>query len=332
LYKAAKTRAEIDWLLGMNYTRAYTKKKGEDVLLSIGRCQTPILNLIVNRDIEIENFKSEQYWEVSVDFEGYKGKYIKDNDTKINKLEEAEKIKTETLSKGAGQVISVEKEEKKVQSPQLFNLTNLQKAMNKKFGFTAQKTLDVAQKLYEEYKILSYPRTSSRYLSQSFTTEFPERLECLEWGDYKNYIQKLDKNNLKTSKRFIDDTKITDHHALVPTKNNNMEEIYNKKLSDDEKKLFNEVTERFISCFYNDYIYESTIVVTEVNEFKHQFKTIGKKEIQMGWREIYSDGDEEDKENNILPDIKQGENKKISDVEIESKKKNLLPIIQSIAC
>lgn len=316
LYYAAAARNEIDWLMGINYTRAYTKKKGKNVLLSIGRCQTPILNLIVQRELQIEIFMPEPYYEVTADFGDYAAKYIKNNNSRIDDKEVAEKIKDEVCH-GLGKIVKVEKEEKRKPHPQLYNLTNLQRVMNRKYGFSAQKTLDTAQGLYEKHKILSYPRTSSRHLSESLIPEFPERLDCLSFGDFKAAINIFDMRDLKTSKRFIDDSKISDHHAIIPTLNKNIKDIY-KQLSNDEKLLFDEVALNFISCFYPDYIYEYTTVITTVEE--HEFITKGKRDIEAGWKRIYQDAEENNEsEEQILLELIEGETRKVLKAEIENK-------------
>lgn len=324
LYEAAKARIELDWLLGMNYTRAYTTKRGRGVTLSVGRCQTPILNLIVTRDLEIENFKPTPYYELFSTFQDYKGKYIdKDLNSKIEKSDIAEAIKNEIIKK-QGEIKSIDKEVISKPHPQLYNLTNLQKVMNRKYGFSAKKTLDIAQKLYEEHKILSYPRTSSRYLSEDFVAEFPQRLKVISFGKFESAINKLDLSNLKATKRFVDNNKITDHHAIVPTNSTKIAENY-AKLSKDEAQLFDEVVLTFISCFYPDYKYESTKIITTVA--KYDFITTGIKEIFKGWKEIYTevDSDGEDTDNaaeefQIIPDLSIGKKELVIDVDIKSKK------------
>lgn len=322
LYYSAAARNEIDWLIGLNYTRAYTKKKGKNVTLTIGRCQTPILNMIVERDLQFENFVPEPYYEIKAQFQDYIGKFIReDNTTKIVNREEAEKINGIITNK-TGIIKSILKEIKSKPHPQLFNLTNLQKAMDRKYGFSAQKTLDLAQSLYEKHKILSYPRTASRYLSENMANVLPERLEKLNFGFFSGHINKIDLNNLKITKRFVDSSKLTDHHAIIPTEYVT-EEIYSN-LSNDEKKVFDEVVITFISCFYSDYKYENTIIITEVE--KYLFRTSGNKELEKGWTEILDMEDDEEKEENVITaDLSEGQSEKIINSEIENKKTKPLP-------
>lgn len=318
LYYAATARNEIDWLIGMNYTRAYTLKKGKGVVLSIGRCQTPMLNMIAQRDDEIKKFVSVPYYEIEAQFNDYKGKYINNETSRIDTKQEAEEIK-KFISDKTGTIIKLETESKNTPPPQLYNLTNLQKIMNKKYGFSAQKTLDIAQELYEKHKILSYPRTSSRYLSTGLVSEFPNRLNILSFGDFKSFVDKLDKDNLKVTKRFVDDSKLSDHYALIPTDNQDIGKIY-KELDEDEKHEFDEVVLSFIVCFYPDYEYESTTIITNIE--KYDFKTTGKKEIQKGWKEIYqnADQDSEEEQNISNVNVMKGKKENVLGTEIKNKK------------
>lgn len=312
LYNSARARAECDWLLGINMTRAYTLIEGEGTTLHIGRCQTPILNLIYIRDVEIACFESVTFWEVVGTFETdeceYTGKWFNraNESTIITDQAEATKIQNKVLGK-KGLVESVSKERKRIPHPLLHNQTTLQIAINRKYGFTAQKTLDIAQKLYEEYKILSYPRTSSQYISSSMIYQLPGLIRNLDFGKYSRHVNKLmNMEKMPISKRMVDDSQVTDHTALIPIENVNMISKY-QSLSVDEKKVFDEVVLTFLACFYEEYEYESITILTKVeSEF---FKSKGIKKLRLGWRQVY---EEEEEESEIL-DINKG-----AEVEVKS--------------
>ena len=311
LFYSAQARAECDWLLGINFSRAYTVKNGNKVTLSIGRCQTPILSMICKRDNEIENFKHVPYWELVAEFSaGYKGKYInniKDKDTKITSKAAAEQLK-DSLSGQHGIITDIITERKKKSHPLLFDLTTLQRNMNKKYGYTAQEVLDIAQALYEKHKILTYPRTDSRHITENMASELPEVISNLQFGKFKEaaqYCLKFDK--LPVTKRLADSSKVTDHHAIIPTKNKNIFAIYDE-LNNDERKVFDEVVSVFLAAFMPDYIYDSITIYTDVSS--HKFITKGITVVQPGWMSIYHESDEnndkESDEDNIqsnLPEL-----------------------------
>mgnify|MGYP006284664793 CR=1 FL=1 len=314
LYYSAKARTIIDWLIGINYTRAYsTKNKGNKPII-VGRVQTAILSLISKREQEIDNFEPVKYNQVIADFKSYKGKYFdKDNNTKIFDKKLTKKIKKQCLN-NKGKIIDIEKTKKYKSAPKLFNLTGLQKRMNKKYGYSAQKTLDIAQKLYEEHKILSYPRTDSKYLGNTHKKEIPNILEKLSNTKHKKSINKLNLSNLNFSKKFINDEKITDHHAIIPTTKNNIAKVY-KTLNKKEKQLFDEVILRLISQFYKKYSYTTTTVITDVSGY--MFQTKGKIINEPGWKVLYPDKQLKD---DSLPELKKGEIFPVIDIIIENKK------------
>lgn len=314
LYMSAKTRAEIDWLIGMNYSRAYTTLNKGNKAIVVGRVQTVILNLVYKREMENKNFNPLPYKEIEAEFENYTGKYLNGENYRIFDFNLADKVYNDCKN-SKGIIKSIENEEKKKYAPELFNLTGLQKIMNKKYNFSSQKTLDIAQRLYEKYKILSYPRTDSKFLSDSHKTEIPQIITSLDFGEFSSYLSSLDIDRLKFSKRFINDDKITDHHAIIPSLNINISSIYNK-LSSDEKFLFNEVVKRFISQFYNPYIYESTKLITKVKD-KYLFKSKGKVIIEEGWKEIYPD--KNTKDIGLPDDLKEGLIKNVTNIDIIDK-------------
>lgn len=316
-YHAANTRSKIDWLWGMNFSRAYTTKLGGKFTLSVGRTQTSILNLIVKRDLEIENFKSVPFFEVISDFIDFKGKYIdlskKENASRLFNSDEAANIVKQTKLK-SGKIIKIKKEEKRTQAPALYNLTDLKKVMFNKYGYTEDQTTKLAQSLYESHKILSYPRTSSNHLTNSLAEQFNSRLKLLSFGEYRDIISNIDDTAIekaKNNKAYVDSKKVTDHYALIPTDNENMEQIY-KDLSKDEKVLFDEIVMRFLAIFYGEYKFEKTEIITAVNN--HAFITTGKREIALGWKKIYKDDSEEElKDTSIKADLSEGQTVMVQD-------------------
>lgn len=287
LYASAKCRSEADWLVGMNATRAYTLQY--DALLSIGRVQTPTLALIVNKQKEIDAFTAEDYFEVQADFDGYTGMWIdKEEHTRIDKEEIAKQI-AEKVSGKQAVITKVEKEEKKMPPPLLYDLTELQRDCNKKFGFSAKKTLDIAQTLYEKRKMITYPRTDSRYLSEDMkgkVISMLKRLSALE--EYAPYAQPLTEDasfieriqKEKNTKRIIDNTKVTDHHAIIPTD----AKLRTDSLTEEERKVFSLVAARFLSVFYPYYRYETTKVYAEAEA--ERFLSKGTVVLEEGWQAV----------------------------------------------
>ena len=335
LYDAAFSRAKIDWLIGMNITRLMTltsRTTSSKQVISVGRVQTPVLNLIVSRDHEIDHFQSEPFFEVSATFAlGYAGKHINDQqESKIPSETDAKQIASAVKNKPAV-IASVTTEAKSKPAPQLFDLTSLQRTTNRKHGFSAQKTLDIAQSLYEETKILSYPRTSSRYLSESMKPELAALVRRLNFGPFASHVQTIlnHPHLLRNEKRFINDTEITDHHAIIVT--NTLTELAFNKLTPDQKLVFTEVANVFLGQFMDDYLYNSTTIVTECE--KHLFKSTGTEEVQKGWRVLFGTDDEEDTgtgkgkgttksdpQDQMLPRVNQGERTRCIAATVLSKK------------
>lgn len=300
LYLSAKCRSEADWLVGINASRAFTLKY--NVLLSIGRVQTPTLAIICARQREIDSFIPETYYEVTADFGAYTGLYTKNNETKIKTIEEADTIIKETKGK-TGFVKSIKNEEKRQSPPLLYDLTELQRDANSKFGFTAQKTLSIAQDLYEKRKMITYPRTDSRYLSDDMIpkiTAVLKRLSLTEaYNEPSEYVLSLPK--LPITKRIIDNAKITDHHAIIPTDGN----LRPEALSPDEFKVFDLIARRFMQVFYPSYVYNTTTIITEINA--HSFITKGTTVKTPGWTALNVAGQKKEKKEDILPSVKEGD-------------------------
>ena len=320
LYSSAKCRSEADWLVGMNATRAYTLRYG--ALLSIGRVQTPTLALIVNKQKEIDAFVAEDYFEVQADFGGYTGMWIdKEEHTRIEKEETAKAIVAKVSGKQAT-IIKVEKEEKKMPPPLLYDLTELQRDCNKKFGFSAKKTLDIAQNLYEKRKMITYPRTDSRYLSDDMKGKVHNTLRRLnELAEYQPYTQPLS-GNISFTKRIIDNSKVTDHHAIIPTDG----KLRLDSLTEEEKKVFSLVVARFLAVFYPYYRYETTKVYAEAEQ--ENFLSKGTVILEEGWQAVekalvpasVSKKKKKEEEEQKLPALTEGERRKIEKAVVQKKK------------
>lgn len=313
---AAYARAYADLLLGMNFTIGFSAKAG--ATLSLGRVKTPIMAIMAARKNEILNFKEETYYELEVNFAGvYKGLWFKEqlSNTKFNKEENIQEI----IAKIAGKEgIIVKKEVKR--SPEnpkmLYNLNNLQREASKKFGFEPNQTLEIVQSLYDTHKILSYPRTESEVIGTSHVKDLASILSAINTGDYSTFVQKIEENSFTINKKVVNDKKLSDHHAIIPT---NIEPNISK-LNENEKKIYDLVVKRFIAAYYPAAIYEKTEVVTEVDG--ETFKTSGRVEIDKGWKVIYNgeiDSDNKEEENTIPP-IEKGESRAISETKKVAKK------------
>ena len=320
LYTSAKCRSEADWLVGMNATRAYTLRY--DALLSIGRVQTPTLALIVNKQKEIDAFVAEDYFEVQADFGGYTGMWIdQEEHTRIEKEETAKAIVQKVSGKQAV-ITKVEKEEKKTPPPLLYDLTELQRDCNKKFGFSAKKTLDIAQSLYEKRKMITYPRTDSRYLSADMKGKVHNTLRRLnEVVEYQPYTQPLS-GNISFTKRIIDNSKVTDHHAIIPTDG----KLRVDSLMEEEKKVFSLVAARFLAVVYPYYRYETTKVYAMAEQ--EQFLSKGTVVLEEGWQAVEKSlvpatatkKKKKDEEEQKLPALTEGEQRKIEKAAVQKKK------------
>lgn len=280
LYMAGLSRAIGDWLLGMNCTRLYTLRYGQNrQVLSIGRVQTPTLALIVNRQKEIENFKPEPYWVLAT---VYRDTIFTATKGKFTSKEEGEEAFS-TIEGKPFVVTKVEKKEGKEQPPQLYDLTSLQVDCNRKFGFSAEMTLNLIQSLYEK-KYTTYPRVDTQYLSDDIYPKCPQTLNGLYQtkfagkAPYAEYIKPIGGKALKKSKRVFDTSKVTDHHAIIPTG------VIPQNLSDAEQKVFDLVARRFIGVFLPDCKFSTTTVLGEVNEI--EFKVTGKEILEPSWRVV----------------------------------------------
>ena len=291
LYSAAWARAEADWLVGINATRALTCKYNAQ--LSCGRVQTPTLAMIEKREEEIRSFKPETYYGINLMAEGIRFTW---QDKKSGSARSFSKERIETLKQkmqGAPLFIKeVEKKAKKTYAPALYDLTELQRDANKKFGFSAKETLNIMQRLYENHKILTYPRTDSRYLSSDVIGTLKERLKACAVGPYKKMAGSLSMKPVKANKFFVDDKKVSDHHAIIPTE----QFVQLEHLTNEERKIYDLVVRRFLAVLYPPFEYEQTTVKAGCEE--EEFLAKGKIVLKEGWKEAYegSWSDEEDEE------------------------------------
>ena len=299
LYEAGLSRAIGDWLLGMNATRLYTLRYGQNrQILSIGRVQTPTLALIVNRQNEIENFKPESYWELKT---LYRGVTFSATKGKFTRKEEGEAF-LETVRNADFTVTDVSEKKGKEYAPRLFDLTSLQVECNKKFAFTADETLKLIQSLYEK-KVTTYPRVDTTFLSDDIYPKVPATLNGL--ADYAELTAPLKGIKLPKSKRVFDNSKVTDHHAIIPTG------VAARNLTENERKVYDLVARRFIAVFYPDCEISTTTVLGKVD--KEEFKATGKQILKPGWRVVFgaeqkdTDTESPSDEEGVLPEFVKGE-------------------------
>ena len=316
LYYSAIARAEADWIVGINATRALTTKYNAS--LSCGRVQTPTLAIISKREDEIRNFKPKDYYTLDVLTEKG-GSYLKlswhdrNNSTSTFNKDKIEKIKKKVNNKDL-KIVDVKKSNKKKYSPALYDLTELQRDANKIFGYSAKETLSIMQKLYEHHKVLTYPRTDSRYLTDDIVDTLKDRIKAVNTSEYSKVCMKLLKTKIKPNKSFVDNSKVSDHHAIIPTE----ERVFLGDLSDKERKIYDLVVKRFLSVLCPPFEYEQTTIkgVCEGETFTANGNKINK----LGWRENYTV--EDDETYGGIIDVNVGEVLNIESVKIESKKTN----------
>ena len=311
LYMSAKCRSEADWLVGMNASRAFSLKY--NALLSVGRVQTPTLALLVKRDEEIAEFQPEDYWELTADFGDYKGVWMdaETQKTRIPSEDRAAEIKKAVAGK-TGVVQESTREEKRLSAERLYDLTTLQREANRKFGYGADKTLALAQSLYETHKLLTYPRTDSRYLPNDMIPKIEKTLKMLP-EPYKAFVDAL--VPFRKAERIYNDAKISDHHAIVPTDR----KADLSKLTADERNIYDLVARRLIANHYPDYVYTASRVVTNVEG--NLFKTTGNMPVSEGWRALYpNDKKEKNDENGELPALNVGDTRRVVKASLKKQK------------
>ena len=314
LYRAAVARAEADWLVGMNGTRALTCKYNAQ--LSCGRVQTPTLAMIAKREEEIRKFVPKEYYGISLETQDVKWTW-RDEKTKSFRTfsrERAEQIKGR-LENAALEITSVEKKAKKTMAPGLYDLTTLQREANLKYGFSAKETLNIMQRLYENHKVLTYPRTDSRYIGKDIVPTIKERLKACGIGPYRKLAGALMNKPVQVNGSFVDDKKVSDHHAIIPTE----QFVQLDHMTNEERKIYDMVVRRFLAVLYPASQYEQ--VTMEAKAAGETFAASGKVIKSMGWKEVYEGGadddleDEADDEKKLkdqrLPEMKTGTRLKI---------------------
>ncbi|MBS6195967.1 MAG: DNA topoisomerase III [Clostridiales bacterium] len=287
LYHAAVARAEADWLVGINATRALTCKYNAQ--LSCGRVQTPTLAMIARREEEIRSFVPESYFGIQAKTEGvtFTWKDSKSGSFRSFQKERMEKI-LEEMKREKLVIKKVEKKEKKSYPPLLYDLTELQRDANKFFGFSAKETLNIMQRLYENHKVLTYPRTDSRYLTTDVVGTIPERLEACAVGPYKKLAGQIRGQKLEAKKlSFVNNSKVSDHHAIIPTE----QFVDLSHMTVEERKIYDLVVRRFLSVLYPPCIFEETTLLAECGG--EQLAARGNVILQQGFREVYGSGEEE---------------------------------------
>lgn len=278
LYNAAICRAEADWLVGLNITRALTCK--HNAQLNAGRVQTPTLAMIVNREAEIQRFVPQDFWTVRAQFSGYFGDWRDSSgNSRIMNARQAEELAAK-LQGQTGTISEITTQTKSEPPPLAYNLTELQRDANKRYGFSAQKTLAILQGLYEQHKLVTYPRTDSRYITTDIVPTLAARLQGIAAGPYAEWVKPLLQAPLTPTKRFVDNAKVTDHHAIIPTE----QPLRLAALSTDEKSLYDLIARQFIAVLYPPYRYQQTTLVTTVQG--ERLYSSGKVELERGWRAV----------------------------------------------
>ena len=289
--EASILRAKFDWLIGMNYSPAYTLRANTGKAIGVGRVMTPTLAIIVNREQEILNFVPQDYYQLEADFGDYTGTYFNIIDKKeisrIDKKEDVEKlIKSLSLNPNDSTIIATEKKKSLKYAPALHNLSNIQAEASRAFGYTPKKTLELVQSLYEK-KLVSYPRTNSEYLTSAMTKDFPRMLACLrsvpELGEYVDKVLAEPKrlSSVASNKSYVDDSKVTDHYAITPTGNS----ADLSRVSTDEANIYTLIAKRLLAIFMDPQATERTVIITENNS--HKFKTNGTILLDKGYTVLY---------------------------------------------
>jgi DNA topoisomerase-3 len=331
LEAAARSRSEADWIVGMNATRAATirLRSSFDGAVSLGRVQTPTLAILARREQEIRDFKPEPYWVVDATFDPvadprprtYEGRFHAGANPRIKTAAEAAAIVAAAEGQ-TGEITKLEKTERKERAPLLYDLTRLQSDASSRFGFTLRRTLAAAQRLYEEHKALTYPRTSSRFLTSDMIPEIKPIAQLVgqqrEYADASKYVLGLDVLPLG---RVVNNERVTDHHAIIPTR---AERHPVDKMNDDDRKIYDLVVRRFLAVFHPEAVIENTRVETTVAE--RVFRTRGKRILVPGWRGVYGETadveerpDDDEGREQRLPKLEQGERSAVTEISSEEK-------------
>ncbi|MGH2968637.1 MAG: DNA topoisomerase 3 [Solirubrobacteraceae bacterium] len=331
LEEAARSRSEADWIVGMNATRAATirLRSSFDGAVSLGRVQTPTLAIIARREEEIRAFEPEPYWLVDAAFEPtagedgrrYSGRFHAGSQPRLKTAEEAEAIVAAVRGR-AGEITKLDKTRRSEKAPLLYDLTSLQREANTRFGFSARRTLAAAQRLYEEHKALTYPRTNSRFLPSDMGGEIKPIAELVgKRRDYARAAAFVTALDVLPTGRVINDAKVTDHHAIIPTRSEHRLD----KMSDDDRRVYDMVARRFLAVFHPEAVFENTRLETTVSQ--HIFRTRGRVLLEAGWRGVYGEesledrpgADDDEPLDQQLPKLERGEAVDTRDVAAEEK-------------
>ncbi|GAA0179593.1 DNA topoisomerase III [Clostridium sediminicola] len=305
LYASAVARAEVDWVVGINATRALTCKYNSQ--LSCGRVQTPTLAMIAKREEEIQRFKPKNFYGLNAVAKGLKLTWQDKNSNDIrsfnkNKIDDIYK----KLQNKNAEIVEVSKNYKKKYSPQLYDLTELQRDANKIFGFSAKETLSTMQKLYESHKVLTYPRTDSRYITDDIVDTLKDRVIASRFGNYSSIASEIMRSPIKANKAFVDNKKVSDHHAIIPTEQN----VNFSAFNDKERKIYDLVVKRFFAVLLPPFEYEQTTIKAKIDD--ETFIAKGKIVKKEGWKKVHKNTSNEDEtsddvKDQTLPDINKGD-------------------------
>jgi len=304
LYAAAVARSEADWYIGLNATRALTTRFNAQ--LNCGRVQTPTVAIIAAREDEIKNFKPQTYYGIEAQTDSLKLTWQDANGNSRSFTKEKTDVIVKALGSQDAKIVALDRKPKKSYAPGLYDLTELQRDANKLFGYSAKETLNIMQKLYESHKVLTYPRTDSRYLSSDLVGTLPERLKACGIGEYRSLTNKILTKPIKANKSFVDDSKVSDHHAIIPTEGY----VNLSAFNDKERKIYDLVVKRFLAVLFPAHEYEQLTVQAQIGNEK--FIARGKTVINAGWKEVYQnrfDDDEsiDDVKEQLLPRLEQGQ-------------------------
>ena len=318
LYEAALSRAEADWLVGINATRALTCKYNAQ--LSCGRVQTPTLAMIAGREEEIRNFQPQTWYGVTLTAEGvlFTWKDPKSGSSRTFSREKAEEIRKKA-AEGPLVITGIEKKEKRQSAPQLYDLTELQRDASRKFGYSPKETLNLMQRLYETHKVLTYPRTDSRYLTSDILPTLKERLEAIRIGPYRSLAARAAKQEFSGKRSFVNDAKVSDHHAIIPTE----QYVQLTAMSPEERKIYDLVVRRFLAVLLPACVYEECFLTAEAGG--EPFAARGKTMLSQGWRAAYEVQPEEEEEGEELqeqnlPPLENGRKLKVQNCRLKEGK------------
>lgn len=294
LFHSAEARAQADWLVGLNITRALSCRY--DTRLSAGRVQTPTLAMIVKREEEIENFEPQNFWNIEADLGAFTAQWRSPKG--LNRFNEYDKALTvaSKMENGEAVIKSLNKKTKNEAPPKAYDLTELQRDGNRYLGFSAKKTLQVLQGLYERHKYVTYPRTDSRHITTDMVPTLKDRLKAVRETKYREQVNQLLQENINPGKNFVDNKRVSDHHAIIPTE----QKADLKNLSVDEKQLFDLIVRRFIVVLSQSYRYESIAMTLEING--EELHARGKRTLEKGWKEIDRQSGYNNQEDTDMPD------------------------------